>query len=56
MTATQAKTIRNCLPTGELHGIRVTDLTTRIVPAVAIPPSDLATVNRNQRGQDSLFS
>ena len=39
---TQAKTIQIFLPTGEPRGIRVAELTTRIVQAVAIPRSDLA--------------
>lgn len=43
MTVTAAKTIQIFLPTGESRGIRVADLTTRIVQAVAIPRSDLAT-------------
>ena len=43
MTPAQAKTIQIFLPTGEPRGIRVAELTTRIVQAVAIPRSDLAT-------------
>ena len=39
----QAKTIQIFLPTGEPRGIRVAELTTRIVQAVAIPRSDLTT-------------
>lgn len=43
MSVAQAKTIQIFLPTGEPRGIRVAELTTRIVQAVAIPRSDLAT-------------
>ena len=43
MSSLQAKTIQIFLPTGEPRGIRVAELTTRIVQAVAIPRSDLAT-------------
>jgi hypothetical protein len=43
MNLSQAKTIQIFLPTGEPRGIRVAELTTRIVQAVAIPRSDLAT-------------
>lgn len=43
MSSAQAKTIQIFLPTGEPRGIRVAELTTRIVQAVAIPRSDLAT-------------
>lgn len=43
MTPSQPKTIQIFLPTGEPRGIRVAELTTRIVQAVAIPRSDLTT-------------
>ena len=43
MNTPNAKTIQIFLPTGEPRGIRVAELTTRIVQAVAIPRSDLAT-------------
>ena len=43
MSIAQAKTIQIFLPTDEPRGIRVAELTTRIVQAVAIPRSDLAT-------------
>jgi len=42
MTVVQGKTIQIFLPTGEPRGMRVAELTTRIVQAVAIPRSDLA--------------
>jgi hypothetical protein len=41
-TAT-AKTIQIYLPTGEPRGIRIADITTRLVLAVLIPRSELAT-------------
>src|SRR6266478_2661705 len=40
----QAKTIQIFLPNGEPRGIRIAELTTRIVQAVLIPRSDLAGV------------
>ena len=43
MNLNQAKTTQIFLPTGEPRGIRVAELTTHIVQAVAIPCSDLAT-------------
>ncbi len=46
MTSSAAKTIQIFLPTGEPRGIRVAELTTRIVQAVAIPRSDLVTAKR----------
>lgn len=42
MTNPQAKTIQIFLPTGEPRGIRIAELTTRIVQAVLLPRSDLA--------------
>jgi hypothetical protein len=42
MTNPQAKTIQIFLPTGEPRGIRIAELTTRIVQAVLIPRSELA--------------
>lgn len=39
---TDAKTIKIFLPSGEPRGIRIAELTTRIVQAVAVPRSDLA--------------
>ena len=42
MTTATAKTIQIYLPTGEPRGIRVADITTRLVLAVLIPRSDLA--------------
>ncbi len=42
MTTPQAKTIQIFLPTGEPRGIRIAELTTRIVQAVLIPRSELA--------------
>jgi hypothetical protein len=42
MTKPQAKTIQIFLPTGEPRGIRIAELTTRIVQAVLIPRSELA--------------
>ncbi len=43
MTNPNAKTLQIFLPTGEPRGIRIAELTTRIVQAVLIPRSDLAT-------------
>ncbi len=43
MTNPQAKTLQIFLPTGEPRGVRIAELTTRIVQAVLIPRSDLAT-------------
>ena len=43
MTANNAKTIQIYLPTGEPRGIRIADITTRLVLAVLIPRSELAT-------------
>ncbi|WP_417733009.1 GIY-YIG nuclease family protein [Rosistilla oblonga] len=42
MTSPTAKTIQIYLPTGEPRGIRIAEITTRIVQAVLIPRSDLA--------------
>lgn len=42
MTNPQAKTLQIFLPTGEPRGIRIAELTTRIVQAVLIPRSELA--------------
>ncbi len=42
MTNSQAKTLQIFLPTGEPRGIRIAELTTRIVQAVLIPRSELA--------------
>ena len=42
MTAATAKTIQIYLPTGEPRGIRIADITTRLVLAVLIPRSELA--------------
>ena len=42
MAAKQAKTLQIFLPTGEPRGIRIAELTTRIVQAVLIPRSELA--------------
>jgi hypothetical protein len=42
MTTAQAKTTQIFLPTGEPRGIRIAELTTRIVQAVLIPRSELA--------------
>ncbi len=50
MIPQQAKTIQIFLPTDEPRGIRVAELTTRIVQAVAIPRSDLATA----KGREEL--
>jgi Domain of unknown function (DUF4357)/GIY-YIG catalytic domain len=44
MTNPQAKTLQIFLPTGEPRGIRIAELTTRIVQAVLIPRSELPTV------------
>ncbi|ELP33813.1 MULTISPECIES: GIY-YIG nuclease family protein [Rhodopirellula] len=41
MTTATAKTIQIYLPTGEPRGIRIAEITTRIVQAVLIPRSDL---------------
>jgi len=43
MANPNAKTLQIFLPTGEPRGIRIAELTTRIVQAVLIPRSDLAT-------------
>lgn len=43
MTNPHAKTLQIFLPTGEPRGIRIAELTTRIVQAVLIPRSELAT-------------
>ncbi len=42
MTTAIAKTIQIYLPTGEPRGIRIADITTRLVLAVLIPRSELA--------------
>lgn len=42
MTTATAKIIQIYLPTGEPRGIRIAEITTRIVQAVLIPRSDLA--------------
>jgi Domain of unknown function (DUF4357)/GIY-YIG catalytic domain len=43
MTSPHAKTLQIFLPTGEPRGIRIAELTTRIVQAVLIPRSELTT-------------
>ena len=43
MSSATAKTIQIYLPTGEPRGIRIAEITTRIVQAVLIPRSELAT-------------
>ena len=43
MTTATAKTIQIYLPTGEPRGIRIADITTRLVLAVLIPRSELVT-------------
>lgn len=43
MTTATAKTIQIYLPTGEPRGIRIADITTRLVLAVLIPRSELTT-------------
>lgn len=42
MTSATAKTIQIYLPTGEPRGVRIAEITTRIVQAILIPRSDLA--------------
>jgi hypothetical protein len=42
MTSPTAKTIQIYLPTGEPRGIRIAEITTRIVQAILIPRSELA--------------
>lgn len=42
MTSPAAKTIQIYLPTGEPRGIRIAEITTRIVQAILIPRSELA--------------
>lgn len=42
MSSAQARTIQIFLPTGEPRGLRIAELTVRIVQAVLIPRSDLA--------------
>jgi hypothetical protein len=42
VTTAIAKTIQIYLPTGEPRGIRIADITTRLVLAVLIPRSELA--------------
>jgi hypothetical protein len=42
VTTATAKTIQIYLPTGEPRGIRIAEITTRIVKAVLIPRSELA--------------
>ncbi len=54
MNITEAKTIQIFLSIGESRGIRVADLITRIVQAVAIPRSDLTTARPSDpMGDDS---
>ncbi|MEW4487064.1 GIY-YIG nuclease family protein [Thalassoglobus sp. JC818] len=48
MTTATAKTIQIYLPTGEPRGIRIAEITTRIVQAVLIPRSDLAQGKRRK--------
>ncbi len=42
LPANEAKTIQIFLPTGEPRGIRIAEITTRIIQAVAVPRSDVA--------------
>lgn len=56
MANPNAKTLQIFLPTGEPRGIRIAELTTRIVQAVLIPRSDLATAKAWPTKQKRLFS
>ena len=42
MASSTAKTIQIYLPTGEPRGIRIAEITTRIIQAILIPRSELA--------------
>ena len=42
MTTATAKTIQIYLPAGEPRGIRIVDITTRLILAVLVPRSELA--------------
>jgi hypothetical protein len=56
MVSAQAKTIQIFLPTGEPRGIRIAELTTRIVQAVLIPRSELATAKqREELDQNAVY-
>ncbi len=52
----QAKTIQIFLPTGEPRGIRIAELTTRIVQAVLVPRSELVTArDRNELNHVAVY-
>jgi hypothetical protein len=56
MTNSQAKTLQIFLPTGEPRGIRIAEVTTRIVQAVLIPRSELAEAKkRPECGQVAVY-
>ena len=56
MSNPQAKTLQIFLPTGEPRGIRIAELTTRIVQAVLIPRSELATAKgRPELDQPAVY-
>lgn len=56
MTNQHAKTLQIFLPTGEPRGIRIAELTTRIVQAVLIPRSELATAkSRPELDQPAVY-
>ena len=48
MSNLQAKTLQIFLPTGEPRGIRIAEVTTRIVQAVLIPRSELAEAKKRR--------
>ncbi len=48
MTTSQAKTLQIFLPTGEPRGIRIAEVTTRIVQAVLIPRSELTEAKKRE--------
>lgn len=56
MNPANAKTIQIFLPTGEPRGIRIAELTTRVVQAVLIPRSDLADAkSRSELDQVAVY-
>lgn len=56
MTLANAKTIQIYLPTGEPRGIRIAEITTRIVQAVLLPRSELSAGNlRPELSQPGVY-
>ena len=51
----QAQTIQIFLPQGEPRGIRIADITTRIVQVIVVPRSKLLTADRPELSKVGLY-